>query len=148
MTESGDRPWRECSLPLARGVLLIALMAESACHRSSASSPGARTFDSNGGHYQVVLVPTPDPIPRGQPFDVEVRITARDSNPGEPEVRIDARMPEHFHGMNRTAIMKRLDKSTWRGSDLLFHMPGHWELYVDITQNGRTERAQMDVDLK
>ena len=38
--------------------------------------------------------------------------------------------------------------NSWKAEGMLFHMSGHWELYVDITQGGATERAQMDVDLK
>ena len=36
----------------------------------------------------------------------------------------------------------------FRAEGMLFHMPGHWEMYFDITQGGRSERAQVDVDLK
>jgi hypothetical protein len=56
-------------------------------------------------------------------------------------------MPAHFHGMNRVAKMSRAG-SAWKAEGLVFHMPGHWELYIDITQGGSTERAQIDVDLK
>jgi hypothetical protein len=31
---------------------------------------------------------------------------------------------------------------------MLFHMPGHWELYFDISRGGTSERAQFDIDLK
>ena len=50
--------------------------------------------------------------------------------------------------MTRLAKVTRGNGNSWKAEGLLFHMSGHWELYVDITQGGSTERAQMDVDLK
>ncbi|HVR85091.1 MAG TPA: hypothetical protein VMU54_12315 [Planctomycetota bacterium] len=61
---------------------------------------------------------------------------------------MDARMPAHFHGMNRVPKVTQQADGIFVAEGLLFHMPGHWELYFDITQGGKTERAQVDVELK
>jgi len=143
------RATRVCrwALGWGRGVWVV-LLTLSGCGRPAAPVRGLSRFESNAGHYTVALASSPDPIPLGRPFDITVTVTPHRPSPPELEVVIDARMPEHFHGMNRVARMVRLDPTTWRGEGLLFHMPGHWELYVDITRDGMTERAQMDVYFK
>lgn len=49
--------------------------------------------------------------------------------------------------MTRVAKVTRVEASIWKAEGLVFHMPGRWELYIDITDGGVTERAQLDVDL-
>jgi hypothetical protein len=121
---------------------LVALLA--ACGAESAPRPAVHKFSSNAGKFQVALQSRPSPIPMNEPFDVSFTVTPAEGI----GVEVDARMPAHFHGMNRTAKLSRQPDGSWKAEGLLFHMPGHWELYVDITRGGVTERAQMDVDLK
>ena len=64
------------------------------------------------------------------------------------QVQVDARMPAHFHGMNRTPKLTRQADGSFTAEGLLFHMPGHWELTFDISRGGKTERAQVDIELK
>ena len=112
------------------------------------SSRGPREVRSNGGNYTVVFTPTPDPIPMNQLFDLMITIVSKSAGSPSPKVEVDARMPAHGHGMNRVPKVTRLSDGTLKAEGMLFHMPGHWELYVDITRDGVTERAQFDVDLK
>jgi hypothetical protein len=112
------------------------------------SSRGPREVRSNGGNYTVVFTPAPDPIPMNQLFDLTITIVPKSGGAQTPKVEVDARMPAHGHGMNRVPKVTRLSEGTLKAEGMLFHMPGHWELYVDITRGGVTERAQFDVDLK
>jgi hypothetical protein len=136
-------------------VLLTATLAWSvlACD-GSPSAPGeavrkgVHKFDSNGGRYSVELETTPGAISVNQPFDVTLSVTPKSNPAADLGVQVDARMPSHFHGMNRLAKVSRGKGNSWKAEGLVFHMPGHWELYIDITQGGATERAQLDVDLK
>jgi hypothetical protein len=112
-----------------------------------------RKVESNGGTYTVCFVTAPDPIALNVPFDLKFSVVPKSSPAlSSPvtslEVDVDARMPAHFHGMNRVPKLARQPDGSFIAEGLLFHMPGHWELYLDITQGGRTERAQFDVDLK
>jgi hypothetical protein len=113
-----------------------------------AAASGKRSIDSNGGRYQVELEIQPAAIELNQPFDVTVTVTPKSGAGKDLDVLVDARMPAHFHGMNRAAKVARGSGNTWKAEGLVFHMPGHWELYVDITEGGVTERAQTDVNLK
>ena len=112
---------------------------------------GLATIDSNGGSFRIAWRPTPDPIPRGAPWSIDLWVfAARD--PAHPltgvRLDVDAEMPEHLHGMNRVPrIEPRPDKS-FRVEGLLFHMPGRWELYFDVTSGAVTERAQVKVELE
>ena len=111
------------------------------------SKGNPREVRSNGGNYTVVFTPSPDPIPMNQLFDLMITIVPK-AAAAAPKVEVDARMPAHGHGMNRVPKVTRLTEGTVKAEGMLFHMPGHWELYVDITHGGVTERAQFDVHLK
>jgi len=126
-------------------VVLLALAM--GCEPSSGAK-SARTIVSNGGRYTVEVSTSPAAIAVNQPFDVTVSVTPKSGDAGALEVQVDARMPAHFHGMNRVPKVTRGSGNTWKAEGLLFHMSGHWELYVDVTRGAATERAQLDVDLK
>jgi hypothetical protein len=139
------RPSRSGSL-LGLAALALGLLG---CDGGPAGgTPKKQRFDSNGGRFSVELETAPAAIEVNQPFDVTLAVAPKNGPATDLEVLVDARMPAHFHGMNRVAKVSRGSGNTWKAEGLVFHMPGHWELYIDITQGGVTERAQMDVDLK
>ena len=146
LERAGSQPRRKG--PVGRAAAGVLLLALAGCGRPGSGVYGTQRIESNGGHYRITLLPAPDPIPRGLPFDVLVTVEPKGASRGPLEVLIDARMPEHFHGMNRLCTTRRVDPTSWRGEGLLFHMPGHWELDIDISEEGRTERAQWDLVLK
>ncbi len=92
----------------------------------------------------------PDPIPVGDPFAVEIELFA---DPGLTQpldggsCRIDAAMPHHGHGMNVAPRMRREGPGRWRAIGMLLHMPGRWEVFVDLERDGFLERAQSTVVL-
>jgi hypothetical protein len=105
---------------------------------------------SNDGTYYVAYLPDPDPIPLNQMFSLHVWVyAAADRSEVLPNVRLlaDAAMPEHDHGMNTTPRVRANPDGSFTVEGMLFHMPGHWELYLDVARDGITERAQFDVDL-
>jgi len=128
------------------------------CDKGSAAPPAPgmhaasrkQTVDSNGGEYQIQYESAPDPIPTNEPFDLTFKVAPKKggNEAGGLTVAVDARMPAHFHGMNRVPKISRQPDGSYKAEGMLFHMPGHWELYFDITQSGRTERAQVDIHLK
>lgn len=115
-----------------------------------ASPPVAgMSFLSNSGAYEVKYLAVPTPIPMNQPFDFQFSLRDRNGQIMEPEttVQVDAGMPEHHHGMNLKPTVKVNSDGTYTASGLLFHMPGLWQIYFDISRRGETERAQSDVTL-
>jgi hypothetical protein len=143
--QTRHRPSRE----ERRLLWILGILLVMGCSPSGSSGVrAARKTQSNAGGYTVTLEIHPDPIPLNQPFDVILTVVPTAKAPSELDVQVDARMPAHFHGMNRIPRMTRTGGDSWKAEGLLFHMPGSWELYVDITQGGATERAQLDVDLK
>ncbi len=130
----------------SKALLAVAILILAAGCGDSKRNP--REVRSNGGNYTVVFTPSPDPIPMNQLFDLMITIVSKSGAVPTAKVDVDARMPAHGHGMNRVPKVTRLTEGTVKAEGMLFHMPGHWELYVDISHGGVTERAQFDVHLK
>jgi len=111
-----------------------------------ASAP--HRLESNDGSFLVLYRTRPDPIPTNEPFSIDVWVY--DAKRGQAllsqiDVTADAGMPEHAHGMNvEPRVWKQNDGSSLI-TGMLFHMPGRWELYFDISRGEVTERAQAEV---
>jgi hypothetical protein len=127
---------------------LVAVLLVAGCSPSAPPSGGKRQITSNGGGYTVTFEPTPDPIPMNEVFDLRFTVVPKSGSTQGLTVQVDARMPAHGHGMNRVPKLTAQPDGSTRAEGMLFHMPGHWELYFDIAQGGKTERAQVDVELK
>jgi hypothetical protein len=76
------------------------------------------------------------PIAVGRQFAIEVQLCPASA----VLARVDASMPEHRHGMNYRPSVKSLGAGRWRVEGLMFHMPGRWELQLDVKADGRIER--------
>src|SRR5437868_14537525 len=103
------------------------------CDNSPAGGAGAagkdpRKFDSNGGSYAIELSTSPAVVAVNQPFDVSVTVTPKKGAATDLEVLVDARMPAHFHGMNRTAkVTRRQAGTTCKAEGPVLHMPARWQ---------------------
>jgi hypothetical protein len=97
----------------------------------------------------VVLFRTvPSPIKIGQHFTVEALVCPTPPIGAAAGFMVDARMPEHRHGMNYRARVFRKPDGIYVAEGLLFHMPGLWQLMFDVERGGRMERLTMDIDLE
>ena len=79
------------------------------------------------------------PIVVGKHFALEVQVCPADA----VLTRVDATMPEHQHGMNYRPSIRRVgdvNQGRWRAEGLMFHMPGRWQLRLDVQTAGRTEK--------
>jgi hypothetical protein len=96
----------------------------------------------------VVLVFKPSivPIPVGQPFGVDFVLCP--STPAPDEVRVDALLPEHRHGMNYRASVRSLGAQRYRAEGLLFHMPGRWDLIFDVRRGNTVLRLSQALQLE
>lgn len=77
------------------------------------------------------------PIAVGRLFAIEVQVCPV----GAVLTRADASMPEHRHGMNYRPSLQPLGDGRWRVEGLMFHMPGRWELQLDVRTSDRSERV-------
>jgi hypothetical protein len=95
--------------------------------------------------FVVRIAPMPDPIPLNEFFTLDV-LVANAAAPFEPlqdvEIAVDATMPAHGHGMNTSASLERTSSGV-KAQGLLFHMPGEWQIWVDI--GPERERARFTI---
>ncbi len=89
----------------------------------------------------------PKTIEVGEPFSVEIVLCGTKLN-GIDRVTIDASMPAHKHGMNYRPVVKKLNNNSFRGENMLFHMPGVWRIDFAAFQKGKTSRLMLEVDVK
>ena len=96
------------------------------------------------GGYTVRYQSDPDPIPLSEGFTVTTTVLDADGAAlPDVEVVVDGWMPEHGHGMNTVASTAPDGHGGYLTEGLLFHMPGAWEILVDVTADGVTERATL-----
>jgi YtkA-like len=89
----------------------------------------------------------PQDLKVGQFFAAEV-IACRAPG-GEPvrDVLIDATMPAHGHGMNYRPSSTRAGDGRFRFSGLMLHMPGAWQITIDLVQGTKRTRLTREVNL-
>lgn len=91
------------------------------------------------------FVPAPPRV--GTFLAIDVIACATDGVSSIDDVRLDARMPAHGHGMNYRPSVTRIGPQRVRFEGLLLHMPGRWELAFDIVHQGKRRRLTHDVEL-
>lgn len=101
------------------------------------SGPRAATTAS----FDVSFTPDPDPIPRNRLFSLMVAVKPRDAAVAPSLVLVDADMPAHRHGMPTAPVVHALGDGRFRVDGMLFHMPGAWEITIDLVVAASVERA-------
>ena len=64
------------------------------------------------------------------------------------QVRIDARMPEHGHGMNYRPSLQARGPGRWRAEGLMLHMAGRWELSFELRRGDQVDRLTRDIQAR
>jgi len=91
---------------------------------------GAQRIES--AQWLLVFRATPAPIPVGRHFVLDVELCPRGGATLPTELRVDAQMPDHKHGMNYKPSLSSPRPGLYRAEGLLFHMPGRWELVFEL----------------
>jgi hypothetical protein len=130
---------------------------EPAAPRAPWLGPAVRSGRSSDGNYLVRLRPRGGPIPKNQPFELEVWVfpaVAESSRPTQPvqpltgvRVGVDARMPDHGHGMLRQPRVTDRGDGSHLVEGMLLHMGGFWLLTVDVYDGDRSERVKFELNL-
>lgn len=127
-----------------RAALAGALLASAVCANSAAATlcgaslAGAQRVE--GAQHVVAFAPSPAPWVVGRHLAVELHVCAKGAAALPRELRVDARMPEHGHGMNYRPSVMALAAGRWRAEGLLLHMAGRWELSIELQLGSQVER--------
>ena len=130
--------------------LLLALPA--LAQTCSSALPEGRQIESE--RYSLGFRTHPAKIEAGRHFSVEIAVCPKESGAGPISVRVDAHMPEHRHGMNYEASVRRAATTEasavgrYHAEGLMFHMPGRWEFVFDLRSEGKTDRLTRSVLLE
>jgi len=99
--------------------------------------------------YVIAYRTRPDRIAVGQHFTLDVVVCPRGGSAAPAaDLRVDAHMPEHRHGMNYRTTVKPVDAGRYIAEGFMFHMPGRWEFIFDVRADGRTDRLTRSVTLE
>ena len=109
---------------------------------------GTGTLPLPGGG--TVTWKAPSPMPRAEPFALQVTAVDAQGKPLEGlSLQVDCTMPHHGHGMNVRPAVRGTGTGAWIAEPLLLHMPGRWELALDLTwPDGRVRRVQTRLELE
>jgi hypothetical protein len=99
-------------------------------------------------HYVVAFRALPDPIEIGTHFSLDFAVCPLGGAEAARSVRVDARMPEHQHGMNYRPVIVASAPGAYHADGLMFHMPGRWELYFDVVTQSGSERLTATLQLE
>ncbi len=125
----------------------LASMMPIAAHACSAMLERGKTIDS--ARHGIAYRTDPARIAVGKPFALDLAVCPKDAAATIDELRVDAHMPEHRHGMNYKASVKPQGApGRYRAEGLMFHMPGKWEFLFDVRDAKGVERLQQDYPLK
>lgn len=109
---------------MIRGILL-ALASSSSAFACDLDGVQLTSDDVDAPRAFVAL----DTVPLARPFSMQVLVCDPDQ---ADDMRVDAMMPAHQHGMNYTPQVTDQGKGVFQIDGMLFHMPGEWEIQVDI----------------
>jgi hypothetical protein len=63
------------------------------------------------------------------------------------EIRLDATMPAHGHGMNYRPAAAQTAPGHYKFTGLMLHMAGTWRLTIDLVQGSKRTRLTHDLKL-
>jgi hypothetical protein len=129
------------------GLVAAALLAGVAGSAEACEAPAGFTARKRLASKDVVVMfrTVPEAIEIGRHFSVEAVVCATPPTQG---LRVDARMPEHRHGMNYRPTVAATGPGRYVAQGMMFHMPGRWQLVFDVQRGGRTERLATDILLE
>lgn len=84
----------------------------------------------------------------GEPFTIKACVT--DANKqllAFDDIRFDATMPAHKHGMNYRPKVIQEQSGLFRIENILLHMPGRWQLAFELIQAANKQTLYIDQQL-
>ena len=124
--------------------LVLALPAWADCPLDLGRGTGVVVFSE---HYMIAFRPEPMRIEVGEPFALIFNVCTKNGNPAEL-VAVEATMPDHKHGMNYRPTIVAAGDGRYRAEGMVFHMPGRWEVAIDVRAGEESERLTHEIILK
>ncbi|MBX3641642.1 MAG: hypothetical protein KF720_01070 [Rubrivivax sp.] len=106
----------------------------------------ARRIDA--AQFQLAYRLLPDPVPVGRHVALEIVLCPQAGAAWPTELRVDATMPAHRHGMNYRPSVSALAPGRYRAEGLMFHMPGRWELVFELRGAGAPQRLTQSLQVE
>lgn len=123
-----------------RWVLAVVMTLAPWTIAAQACAPSATGTRLESDRYSVGLRTAPDPVAVGKHFALALSVCPKGGGRAPESVRVDALMPEHRHGMNYAPKVVAAPDGQYRAEGLMFHMPGRWEIVLEVRSEGRTDR--------
>ena len=92
--------------------------------------------------------PTGGEIVENKHFSPDLHVKSTVTTAGVLEVKVDADMPAHGHGMNTQPEVVAGKEGAYRVDGMLFHMAGEWVITVEVGSQGKMERASFPVQIE
>ncbi|NUN14245.1 MAG: FixH family protein [Myxococcales bacterium] len=105
--------------------------------------------ETENGHFFVQLAPPNGAVPFNELYAMGVSIydgTDHTQLLTDVSIEIDAQMVAHGHGMSTTPVVEKQADGTFMCNGMMFHMEGHWDVIVKVTQNGVDDTATMPIN--
>jgi hypothetical protein len=83
-------------------------------------------------NFTIAYQPSLWPIPVGKHFSVLIQVCNKISNNVVSDIKIDADMPAHKHGMNYKTVITKQSETIYLAQGLMFHMPGQWRVLFEF----------------
>lgn len=130
-------------------VLFLTMWPLLFCFEDEPEPANTWILESSSGTYRFHVRLQSREMPLNQPFrmDIAVEVLTGPDWSEDHRLSVDARMPHHRHGMNRQPLVRAEGEGVYVVESMLLHMPGYWEIYLDVTHEGKTERGQFHVEL-
>jgi len=115
--------------------------------RPLTASPWSRPVETDRGTYRVSWRPPGPDVPKNEYFELEVEVTKEGERFRGGQLIVDAKMPEHGHGMNVSPRALQRADGRWHVKGMLFHMGGRWVLELGVLTSGVPEKAYFEIQL-
>lgn len=106
------------------------------------------TFQSDNGHFRVSYESQLEPIAINRIHSWTLHVSTAEGAPVTNAVlTIEGGMPEHNHGLATAPSIAPAGDGEYQLQGLRFHMPGYWELELNITDGNVSDKVIIPLEL-
>lgn len=103
---------------------------------------------SETGAFEAHLTPDPDPPATGA-NEIHMHLMDADGQAVTgATIAVEPWMPAHGHGSPETPTVEEAENGMYSISNVVYSMPGHWEVRIDVTKDGTSDRIVAEYDVE